>query len=387
MSTETSRTAGADVPKTSHPSEAEAHIQLLSRLMLSRDAAASGSDSSLAGAVDELFALDPASRGRLLELANTNHVILRTLLFAAQAVPPGGRTGEGAQAYAWLDEAIRAEQARIHNALSCLDRICNTLQAAGCNATVIKSLDHWPDLGSDLDLYSNSDPREIIRVMRTQLQAKTMARNWGDRLANKWNFQVPGLPELVEIHVGRLGQTGEHVGFGRRLQARSVVARVEGFSFRVASPEDRLVVTTLQRMYRHFYLRLCDIVDTAELLESRPVDYTYLRTSATGAGVWDGVATFLAVVSDYVAQFRGEGLGIPTSVRSSAQFGADQLTFQRNFLRIPILPHSARLYAAELTRMALSGDVQGTFRLSLLPYLATAAALEMKITGSDKGIW
>ena len=27
---------------------------------------------------------------------------------------------------------------------------------------MIKSLDHWPDLGSDLDLYTNGNPREIF---------------------------------------------------------------------------------------------------------------------------------------------------------------------------------------------------------------------------------
>jgi hypothetical protein len=60
--------------------------------------------------------------------------------------------------------------------------------------------------------------------------------------------------------------------------------------------------------------------------------------------------------------------------------------FKKKFLRIPIFPQAARFYASECKRLLLNGDLQSTMRLSLLPGLA-AAALELKITGSDKGIW
>ena len=53
--------------------------------------------------------------------------------------------------------------------------------------------------------------------------AELEARSWGDRLANKWNFLMPGLPEAVEIHMGRLGQTGEQFGMAARLMRRTRV--------------------------------------------------------------------------------------------------------------------------------------------------------------------
>jgi hypothetical protein len=61
--------------------------------------------------------------------------------------------------------------------------------------------------------------------------------------------------------------------------------------------------------------------------------------------------------------------------------------FKRGFLRIPIASHAMGFYAAELATLARSGELKSTLRLSLLPCLATAAAVEQKITGSDKGIW
>ncbi len=99
------------------------------------------------------------------------------------------------------------------------------------------------------------------------------------------------------------------------------------------------------------------------------------------------MATYLLIVSDYVARYRGRGLDLPAFGRTSAKFGGDRIRYGRGFLRIPILPHAARLYASELRELILSGKLKGSLRLSLLPCLATAAALEYKISGNDKGIW
>ena len=157
--------------------------------------------------------------------------------------------------------------------------------------------------------------------------------------------------------------------------------------FRVPAVSDRLMISTLQRMYRHFYFRLCDIVDSASLVEMDAIDYEDLRASATGAGIWQGVATYLVIVSDYVEHYRGKGLDLPSTVRTASQFGGDKLHFRRDFLRVPILPESAALYASQLTTLLRNREFKNSARLSLLPYLATAAAVGMKITGSDKGIW
>jgi hypothetical protein len=88
-----------------------------------------------------------------------------------------------------------------------------------------------------------------------------------------------------------------------------------------------------------------------------------------------------------VKSYRGEGLPLPAEVTNAAHFGNELVQFRRNFLRIPIFPQSAWFYASEWKRLLLNGQLQSTLRLSLLPGLATAAALEMKFTGSDKGIW
>jgi hypothetical protein len=252
---------------------------------------------------------------------------------------------------------------------------------------VIKSLDHWPDLGSDLDLYTDSDAGAVVDVMHAKFNAKMDRRSWGDRLANKWNLVVPGLPDLVEIHAGRLGQTGEQSAVARSISRRTLVVNSGPYSFRVPAPEDRIVISTLQRMYRHFYIRLCDISDNARLLDAQVVDFEYLHLLGSEAGLWDGIATYLKIISDYVEGYRGYGLPVSSFVKGSAEFGAEKVSFRRDFIRVPILPQSLNLYAEELKTLLRRGDFRNSLRLSLLPGLATAAALEQALTGSDKGIW
>jgi hypothetical protein len=319
----------------------------------------------------------------LIALAETNHVLIRGIGIFREAVQCAGdqiRTE-------WADVSLAAERSRISTALKFLSRICEAFNQRQHAVAVIKSLDHFPDLGSDLDLYTSAKPEDVIRLMEGEFGAQLAPRSWGDRLACKWNFIVPGLTELVEIHVGRLGQTGEQSVIACSLLGRTGIATVEGQPFRVPCPSDRLMISTLQRMYRHFYFRLCDIVDSAQLVESGNVDWSDLFAAATTAGIWEGVATYLAIVSDYVNRYRGTAIDVPQWILASARFRGKEIYFAKDFLRVPILPQSALLYGTQLASVLRRRHIESSARLSLLPWLATAALVGQKLTGSDKGVW
>ncbi len=363
--------------ETSHQPEIDFHF--LSELVLS-DPAPSTPTNRIA---ETILDLNPGRFEAIVELAAKNHVIIRSFSQLSELPKVNGSPDFGD----WVSLAIDEENSRIRHALGFLNRICATLEQNGCPVTVIKSLDHWPDIGSDLDLYTDAEPARVVDVMVANFGAKVDQRSWGDRLANKWNFVVPGLPELVEVHIGRLGQTGEQTAVTESLSRRTRVINIGQYSFRVLAPEDRIIISTLQRMYRHFYIRLCDVIDNASLLESECVDFTYLHILGSAAGIWEGIATYLTVISGYAESFRSQGIALPALVTESAKFGVDKVHYRKDFLRVPILPHSMNLYASELKTLLMRGEVRNSFRLSLLPGLATAAALELKITGSDKGIW
>ena len=333
--------------------------------------------------LDFVAGLTATKRDELLATADAHHVIIRALAsLHEQAVQADNNNVAD-----WCLAAITQERTRIDSALPVLDRVCRELSAHGCPTTVIKSLDHWPDLGNDLDLYSTGDERAVVQVMLEKFDAEIEPRSWGDRLAQKWNFKVPGLRESIEIHCRRLGQTGEHTAMARRFVTRRTFRTLQGYTFPVPAPEERVIVATLQRMYRHFYFRLSDILNTAALLDAHAVDFAELHRSAELGGIWPGVATYLKLVCDYTRKYRGDAPPLAPEVAHAAAFGGDVLTVKNGFIRVPIMPYGARLYTAQVTRTALRGDVPATFRLSLLPPLASAAAVAYKLTGSDKGIW
>jgi hypothetical protein len=355
---------------------------LLSHLLLSR-----GLSLRLDPRIS-LPALQLANIGRqgfdeLVALGGSNHVLVRGMERLLALARDAGNTERAF----WAASALESERGRIRIAVRFLYEICRALEQEGHDVTVIKSLDHWPDLGSDLDLYTNADSGKIIELMKRRFRARLAPRSWGDRLAHKWNFLVPGLSEAVEIHMGRLGQTGEQLVLASAVSSRSREISMEDRVFRVPSVSDRLMISTLQRMYRHFYFRLCDIVDSAQLVEHGILDYEDLRQAASRAGIWEGVATYLVIVSDYVKQYRGLALDLPQTVREAARFGGDRVYYRQEFLRVPILPQSASLYGSQLGGLLRRGELRSSARLGLLPWLATAAAVGQKITGSDKGIW
>ncbi|HEY6847386.1 MAG TPA: hypothetical protein VI320_14460 [Terracidiphilus sp.] len=335
------------------------------------------------GLKTELRAISRPEFDELAALANSNHVIIRALEIFLDAIE---ETGDEMRAE-WAESALKAEKARIATALEFLGEICTAFEVDNYDVAVIKSLDHWPDLGSDLDLYTNAQSQDVVKMMKRRFDAEIAERSWGDRLARKWNFMIPGLSEAVEIHMGRLGQTGEQVVIASRLIARTRRVLLGNQEFRVPSASDRLMISTLQRMYRHFYFRLCDIVDSAALLDSGGVDLNDLHSAATAAGIWEGVATYLVIVSDYMMKYSGVGLDLPEFVLVSARFGGDQVFYAKEFIRVPIMPQSVKLYGSQLAGLLKKRELQNGARLSLLPWLATAALVGQKVTGSDKGIW
>jgi len=331
--------------------------------------------------LEQIASLSEENLAELMKLADMHHVPVR----AFTVVQKWASEQNQRLLQDWCEAALRAERARIWKAVEWLYAIVQALELNGCPVSVIKSLDHWPDLGSDLDLYTSGSPEQVVRVMQEKVKANLEPRSWGDRLANKWNFQVPGLNELIEIHVRYLGQTGEQKLMAARVLERGVTKTVNGRSFRVPAPEERILISTLQRMYRHFYFRLCDIADIAALVGGGALDFAELRRGAELGGIWPGVASFLVIVSRYVQEYGGS-LSLPSEVLAAACSPDLRVQYRGNFLRVPMRP-AAGLYGSQLLSAGRHGDLRAIYRLPLLPPLAVSALVAYRLTGSDKGVW
>jgi hypothetical protein len=264
-----------------------------------------------------------------LHFAQLQRVYLRTLQLlekwnvvaaaASRFVGPDG-----------LEYLAQSEGRQIGHALAALEKVVLALELTGHSPIVIKTLDHWPDIGSDLDLFTAASEADTVHAMQSELRAETQPQSWGDRLAHKWNFRIPGLPQLVEIHVGCLGQTGEHDTLPLHLEETSVMRDAGPFRFRVPAPEEQVTLATLQRMYRHFYIRFTDLLNLTGLVRAGRLDFVRLRTSAQRWSIWPGVATLLKITSDYNERAGVGPLPLPAFVARSARFGADVTYRVRN---------------------------------------------------------
>jgi hypothetical protein len=318
-----------------------------------------------------------------LRFAELQRVYLRTLRLLAKW---DMADAIGSQLYP-LEELTQIEQRKIESALAVLDKVVRALELTGHSPVVIKTLDHWPDIGSDLDLFIAASEADTIRAMRSELQADPQPQSWGDRLAHKWNFRIPGLPQLVEIHVGCLGQTGEQDALPVHLEQTSVVREMGAFHFRVPAPEEQVTLATLQRMYRHFYIRLTDLLNLTGLVRAGRLDFARLRASTQRWSIWPGVATLLKITSDYNERAGVGPLQLPEFVVSSALFGADVTYVGEQFLRVPMVPQGSQLFLQQLIGTGAARRFRAAARLSLLPALAAAAFVNLRLTGDDKGIW
>ncbi len=360
-------------------SQAQHFANVISNLVLHDNLPEDGlfTARSVRADLEYVFSLSSAQLANFLDFANTHHVLVRLLVALER--------GSQGNLPRWCRDRLATEGSRIEESLHRLQPICDALEAQAGETVVIKSLDHWPDLGSDLDLYTTADKNRVVEVMRKEFDATPVERSWGDRLGNKWNFRVPGLAELIEIHVRYLGQTGEHVDLARRVVQRRIPKKIARQTFLVPAPEERILISTLQRMYRHFYFRLCDMADVARLLQNKSVNFLELKRAADTGGIWPGVEAFLLLVYKYVASF-GVNLEVPGNILESKSFSRVSVHLGKGFLRVPKLP-AAGLYAKQLANAGVQRDLRAIFRLPLLPPLAISALLAYRLTGSDKGVW
>jgi hypothetical protein len=341
------------------------------------------SDSQIDRALSGLTRMSKGEWSEFLSFAELQRVCLRTL----QVLDTWSAAGAAVARPDDLAHLRHFVERQIGRALERLHSVVRALEQTGHPPIVIKTLDHWPDIGSDLDLFIAATENDTVRAMRSALQAEPQPQSWGDRLAHKWNFRIPGLPQLVEIHVGCLGQTGEQDALPAHLEETSVMRNIGPFRFRVPAPEEQVTLAALQRMYRHFYIRLTDLLNLTGLMRAGRLDFTRLRASAQRWSIWPGVATLLKITSDYNERAGGGPLPLPEFVVRSARFGAEVTYVGEQFLRLPMVPQGSQLFLRQLLGTGVARHFRAAARLSLLPALAAAAFVNLRITGDDKRIW
>lgn len=333
--------------------------------------------------LDLVANMNPRQFGVFVSLLDKHHIVVRVLMPLSETAGAVGNSDLVQRILSALD----VERERIREALQSLETVCAELESAGCPVVVIKTLEHWPDFGSDLDLFTTGDERCALQLLRRKFRARGITRSLGDHLSHKRSFRLPGIQTTAEVHVRRLGQAGEHVRLAKRLITRRKPMLVDGYVFQVPAPEERVIVASLERMYRHLYFRICDILNLARLLLGNELDFAELQSVAEQNGIWPGVAACLKIVSDYISSYGGTTFAMPPQVSSVTELSSGMLFERDGLWHLPVLPQGASLFAWELTHAIRRGDLAASARLSLLPPLASVASLAYAVTGNSGRIW
>jgi hypothetical protein len=356
---------------------------VLAELLLSESREPGRDDLQFSTAMQCVSGLSPEQMRLLLAHAETQRVLRRTLAVLKSRLP-------GPQWSAvtdLLNSKLAAEHQRVEHALCQLQEIVGSFEERGLPVVVMKTLDHWPDTGSDLDLLVTARESEVHRIFKDYFRGIQLSPSWGDRLAHKLNFRLPKLKELVEVHIGCLGQTGEHKSLAANVLVRRMRRSYRAYAIPVPACEDQIVIAALQRMYRHYYIRLTDIVNIYGLLRGGHVDFGRLQSISEDASIWPGVATLITIVCQHGAQFGAQAIALPAQVLAAARFNADRTFHDRKFVRVPLIPEAGGLFLRQLAGSCRRHAFGAAARLSLLPVLATSAYLSFKLTGNDKGVW
>src|SRR5258708_39250228 len=126
-----------------HPPTMQTSMELLSQVLLSRGRIGDPRSPILVKPIPGVCSISRSHFDELVALAQSNHVIMRGI----NALLEIAREANDDIRAEWAETALATEDTRIRTAIKFLHAICTTFETDGFDVAVIKSLDHWPDLG------------------------------------------------------------------------------------------------------------------------------------------------------------------------------------------------------------------------------------------------
>jgi len=294
--------------------------------------------------------------GDILALCQQNLIVLRTLAaLEANGVSIGG------EAAAWQEK----ERARIEQGLATIEKIAEHFDGDGLPFMVMKTGDHFPDQGHDIDLLLQDRGTTAERVMRDQLGASRLERSFSEVLSAKSNWRCG--PVTVEMHVGRLGQVGEHRQLAGEIFNQRRQARIGSLDTWVPSAEGRMILAMLQRIYRHFNFRICDVINVASLVEDKTLNWETLWRLCRESGIGYGVGLGIAMVAAQLSSLDDE-LPLPEAgpIPRPSPY---PMSFRRSYYRFPLRGVVPGAFARQFGGSVRRGAILQSSRLALLGFL------------------
>jgi len=265
---------------------------------------------------------------------------------------------------------VREERTRVRLTVDQIRQIFEAGQRCGIPMVFIKSFQHYPDMGHDIDLLVRDEQGcEVDRRLGECLGWAPEPEGVFNRVSGKRTYQMPGFPSPVEIHHGRIGQVGEHPAFAQRILENKITYACGDFSVDIPCAEDQLVLQAIQRVYAHLTWRISDILQSIQLLRAANLNFSALLTTAERIGVLKGLGHYLSGVDDIFRRVFGQPLldhavnkALPRMVRARP-------VFKNGYYRVSIFPDVCRFFAAKCLVDLKSGHWDNVRRVMALPGL------------------
>lgn len=263
-------------------------------------------------------------------------------------------------------ELVRLERERINKTGAFIGTLSALCRQEGMVHLFLKSLQHYPDMGHDIDLLIMDRSRKFDKILVKKFGPKSLRGNIVNLLSGKTDFILDSCPSSVEIHHGRIGHVGEHTHYPVFLMKNSHMVMLDDAHFPIPSLEDQLLIQTIQRIYCHFYVRISDLVCSIKLLQNRKLDWDYIVGTAKEINIIEGLRAYLSYVNEAHCNIFAKNI-VPELIWRSLECGRYRcLTFRNSYYRYPMLSVTNKVYLNKIAKDVISGKFVSALRSTLI---------------------
>jgi len=270
-------------------------------------------------------------------------------------------------------QAVREERDRVDRALSLARRLGENCHRHGIRYMLPKLVQHYPDMGRDLDLLVMDESLRVDRLVLDGLLVAAKPVSLRSRIARTTTHVVAPTGLEVDIHHGRLGPLAEHRRFPKDLLEQRRRVSVADSEFVVPCPEHQLVLQGVQKAWGRSSFRLAEVVHTHRAVR-RGIDWARVLDVSAQLSVRHSVSCYLTY-AEQVHRDAELGQLIPQSVWSRLKPGGwGRIRFRRARFRFPATWVHTRTYAAMVAHATTTADWRRLERLTVAPLVAIAEA-------------
>ncbi len=297
---------------------------------------------------------------KFFDVLRKNKIMLRTY----RALTDKNLIGENKLA----KRIVAHEENRIKTNIEIIEEVFHVFNNEKKTLLLIKTIDNYPDFGHDLDFYIHE--KNVDKLMDQHFQVKREKRTFFEVLANKRNYVIRrnNYKVLLEFHCKKIGQCGEDNLLLNDLVNNRVEYSLNQIPIVIPRLEHRIIMRVMQRMYRHFNFRICDIVNTVNEIKSNTIDWDYLISISKHMYIYEGVADFLSYIQQVCLYFDCP-LDIKASILEDGKVNQAKFSYDNKLLNMPVFSQSFKMYFYKFLKSFGKINLVALKILFLIPFL------------------